>query len=228
MFFRSPYALAKLGCGTGLPSLAFFQSTLENDTSRAGQEPIRPPLSFILGDYNPTVLELVTLPNFLLAWAIYHRNVLPELQGAFSLEGELELTPEILQSFQSHLQEHLIDLSFISGGWSSRLVDLIYETPQAVSEGSNLPPMTIVLGAETIYSPFALQAFTDTLFAIMKREKNCPESRAIAFVAAKRLYFGVGGSLDDFVTNARSRGAVVTKLREETDGVRRGVVRCLV
>jgi len=45
-------------------------------------------------------------------------------------------------------------------------------------------------------------------------------------VAAKRVYFGVGGSLDDFVEKVSQLGATVCLLREETEGVRRGVVKC--
>ena len=80
----------------------------------------------------------------------------------------------------------------------------------------------MVLGAETIYSPFALRAFADTLLDILRREG----ANGAAIIAAKRLYFGVGGSLDDFVEKMRELGAVVGMVREETEGVRRGVVKC--
>ena len=82
-----------------------------------------------------------------------------------------------------------------------------------------------MLGSETIYSPFALQSFTETIFLIYSRDQQ-RGARSVAYVAAKKLYFGVGGSLDGFVTGAQERGAFVKTMREEADGVRRGVVRC--
>ena len=105
----------------------------------------------------------------------------------------------------------------------------------------------LVLGAETIYSPFALRSFTDTVFALLRSKgqadgqngavdtgdsgaessKSGP-GRPVCIVAAKKLYFGVGGSLDDFVDLAREMGATVTELREEAQGVRRGVVKVVL
>lgn len=182
------------------------------------------PLSFTLADYNPSVLRLVTLPNFLLAWALEntHNSV---LQDAFSIEGELELSPEIIQAFEQFLSSSGIHFSFISGAWSPEFIRCLYDLP---AFSSNLPaPTTLMVGAETIYSPFALQAFTQLVFTILEREKAC-NARAAAYVAAKKLYFGVGGSLDDFIEAARSKGAVVSELREESEGVRRGVVHCIL
>jgi protein-histidine N-methyltransferase len=179
--------------------------------------------SLIVADYNPTVLQLVTLPNLILSWAVVEKSRVPALQDAFASDDELELTPEVLESFQSSLLEKQISLSFLSGAWSPELVDMIYE-PFSTEKTSTL---TLLLGAETIYSPFALAAFTETMFSILERErKQGGNNQATAYIAAKRLYFGVGGSLDDFVHVAQSRGGLIDHLREETEGVRRGVVRC--
>lgn len=178
------------------------------------------PFSLNLADYNPSVLQLVTLPNFILSWALNNQQT-PALQDAFSMEGELELGPEVLEAFQQYLLSSNTTLSFISGAWSQEFVGLLYSLPAGRGELN-----TLLLGAETIYSPFALQAFLETTFLILQRESGKKGSEASAFVAAKRHYFGVGGSLDDFVDKARERGAAVIQLREETEGVRRGVVLC--
>lgn len=180
----------------------------------------RQPLSLILADYNPSVLQLVTLPNFILAWALTHPET-PALRDALQTEGELDLDPAVLQAFQDYLLSTNTALSFVSGAWSSEFVDLLYSLPAGQGDLS-----TLLLGAETIYSPFALQAFLETTFLILEREGARPGCDASAYVGAKRHYFGVGGSLDDFVDKAREKGAVVTQLREETEGVRRGVVLC--
>lgn len=222
--------LQKLGCGTALPSLALFQWALANRTQmlRDAKEPAS--LSLVLADYNPSVLQLVTLPNVLLAWALYQQAHDQTLQEAFaSVEGELEINEHVVASFKSFLISSNISLLFVSGGWSSDFVNLIYGDAPASSNGANGSGggHTLIMGAETIYSPFALASFTDTLLAMLDRERQGDANRlAVAIVAAKRLYFGVGGSLDDFVDKIRDLGAVVSMMREETEGVRRGVVKC--
>lgn len=184
----------------------------------------RSPCSFVIADYNPTVLQLVTLPNFILTWALNQSATTPELCEALTgdKEQELELTPQVIEAFQRFLTQNSINLSFLSGAWSREFVDLIYAT----SSDTAVAPATLILGAETIYSPFALKSFTETIFTISERARREAGPGAVAYVGAKRLYFGVGGSLDDFVADVQARGAIVTQLREETQGVRRGVVRC--
>ncbi|KAM5356328.1 hypothetical protein ACJ41O_002974 [Fusarium nematophilum] len=211
-----PLRVMELGCGTALPSLALFQWATASKSSKK-------PLSLVLADYNPSVLQLVTLPNFILSWALNNPQ-LPALRDSFSIEGEVELGPEVLSAFQQCLLESNITLSIVSGAWSQEFVDLVYALPG----GDSQPRSTLLLGAETIYSPFALQAFLETTFCILEREQSTQGSEAGAYVAAKRLYFGVGGSLDDFINKAREKGAVVDQLREETEGVRRGVVECIL
>ncbi|CAK7228415.1 hypothetical protein SBRCBS47491_006897 [Sporothrix bragantina] len=230
----SPAHVIELGCGTALPSLALFHwacATAPSAASTGGTSRRGHPLSLTVADYNPSVLYLVTLPNFLLAWALQQRDASPLLQQALSYEdedgggddnGELELTDEVKDAFCAFLTSANITLSFLSGGWSAEFVDLLY-TPSAADAGPKVN--TLVLGAETIYSPFALESFSVTLLTILHRE-NSPSTTATAVIGAKKLYFGVGGSLDDFVHRMREAGATVNELREEAEGVRRGVVQC--
>lgn len=221
MLYENANALAnfisvlKLGCGTALPTLALFQWALA-----ARQGATAPaPLHFTLADYNPSVLHLVTLPNLLLTWALHARASSPVLEEAFtSVDGELELTDPVRAAFMTDLAAANISLSFLSGAWSPAFVEQVYTSRNPATVGAP----ALVLGAETIYSPFALKAFADTLLDILGREG--PNGAAV--IAAKRLYFGVGGSLDDFVEKMRELGAVVGMVREETEGVRRGVVKC--
>ena len=235
-------AIVQLGCGTALPSLALFHwacATAPSVSAAAGSDNSSRrshPLSLTVADYNPSVLYLVTLPNFLLAWALQQREASPLLQQALSFEddtddaGELELTDEVKDAFCKFLAAARITLSFLSGGWSAEFVNLLYAPSTATATADAAPAAhthTLVLGAETIYSPFALESFSVTLLTILRREDS-PSSTAMAVVGAKKLYFGVGGSLDDFVQRMREAGATVTELREEADGVRRGVVQCLL
>lgn len=178
----------------------------------------------LLADYNPSVLQLVTLPNFVLTWALQLKDTEPALEEAFSMENELELTDEVKDAFRRFLPSANITLEWLSGGWSQEFVDAVYvESSQAEVSTSH----TVIIGSETIYSPFALDSFYHTVMEMMRRERQLnPERGADVLVGAKRLYFGVGGSLDDFVAKAIDGGAEVEQLREEVDGVRRGVVQC--
>ena len=188
---------------------------------------LKQPLVLTLADYNPTVLYLVTLPNLVLAWALQQRGQNPILEGAFTEDGELELGPEVLQAFEESVASNGITLSFLSGAWSPEFVDLLYRS--GVPAGLADTTKTLLLGSETIYSPFALESFSSTLLSILQKERReRPNGNARALVAAKRLYFGVGGSLDDFVHNMSGLGAAVRTLFEETQGVHRGVVECLL
>ncbi|CAI4216184.1 unnamed protein product [Parascedosporium putredinis] len=194
-----PLHVIELGCGTALPSLAIFQQTLLERMASTDEASTAPALYVTVADYNPTVLQLVTLPNFILTWALLCKETDPALADAFSMEDELELTDEVKEGFCRALSAANIHLSWLSGGWSSEFVDLLY----AAADGRSLPaPLTT-----------------------LERQAR-PGSDAQALVGAKRHYFGVGGSLDDFVGLARDGGFAVEQLAEETEGVRRGVVQC--
>ncbi|KAK1774140.1 hypothetical protein QBC45DRAFT_53264 [Copromyces sp. CBS 386.78] len=219
---RDPCVLMELGCGTALPSLALFQWAMNERKSEEKQ-----PLTLVLADYNPSVLYLVTLPNFLLAWALAQRESTPALADAFSLEDEVELLPGVVEAFKEFLASNQITLSFLSGGWSPEFIELLYNSGLPSNPTGNV--QTLVIGAETIYSPFALESFVATLLLILERErKERPSGHASSIIGAKKMYFGVGGSLDDFVNRMSGLGASVESLREESEGVRRGVVRCFL
>jgi hypothetical protein len=67
----------------------------------------------------------------------------------------------------------------------------------------------------------ALQSFTESLMAILEAEDKGEPS---ALIAAKKVYFGVGGSIEDLCDAVRARRGRVEQIREESDGVRRAVV----
>jgi protein-histidine N-methyltransferase len=130
-------------------------------------------------------------------------------------EGELEIDSEVIAKFLASLDSCHVGISFYSGAWCPEFVSLIGERIR--SEPANL----VVLGAETIYSPFALKSFADTLMSLMETSADIQK---IALVAAKKVYFGVGGSMEDFCELVRAKGADLKTIREESDGVRRAVV----
>jgi protein-histidine N-methyltransferase len=82
----------------------------------------------------------------------------------------------------------------------------------------------LILAAETIYSPKSTAAFVDILAILLKRVKM-----AKAMLGAKRLYFGVGGSVDGLKEACRDRGAVAYEVENHgVVGMDAGVGRALV
>jgi len=82
----------------------------------------------------------------------------------------------------------------------------------------------MILGAETIYSPAATAAFVSLLAELLQRVKM-----AKAMIGAKRIYFGVGGSVDGLKEACREKGAVAYEIENHgVPGLDAGVGRALV
>jgi protein-histidine N-methyltransferase len=206
----------EMGCGSALPSLLLFQYAVKNQLG----------IYFTLTDYNADVLRLVTLPNLLLTWAATlgveeSKTLFPETENPLlgpEENGELYVTPEILTAFKKAVSEIGIIMTFISGSWTpvEKLLEMVPSSPDL---------NTFILGSETIYSPASLTAFTDAIVALMGRVKT-----GKTMVAAKRVYFGVGGSVDGFREACAQRGCVAYEMEFEGlgDGSDGGVRRCLV
>jgi protein-histidine N-methyltransferase len=209
--------VVEMGAGSALPTLVVWQWAL-----REGRG-----MYFTLTDYNVDVLRLVTVPNLVLTWAAClddrrsHQLFGDEGNPLRSTEeghGELYVTPELVDAFKQDLEKMGMTLTLISGSWvpMERFVELVPSAPEL---------NTFILGSETIYSPASCAAFTDAITALMKRVKT-----GKAVVAAKRVYFGVGGSVDGFRMECAEKGAVASEIEfEGLDGEGEGGVRrCLV
>ena len=202
-----------MGCGTALPTLVLFYHALSQSI----------PLYFTLADYNADVLRTVTLPNLLLTWAMhltpgeepFSASNLNPLHLTNADHGELELTPELLSAFQQHLSSQGLILTFVSGSWlpSSSFLPLLPTAPEL---------STFLMASETIYSPSSLRAFTEILAGILKEVRT-----GKAVVAAKRVYFGVGGSVEEFRRECSTRAMVAYEMPNE-DGFGEGGVRRVV
>ncbi|KAF7176567.1 hypothetical protein CNMCM7691_003059 [Aspergillus felis] len=184
--------IIELGAGTAVPSLTLFAQALCRPDSATNK------IHFTFADYNSAVLRLVTFPNLLLTWyyIVTHRDP-PSREAASSGdqpdEEELDITPELLESFQQDLASRKITFEFISGAWSPAFVDLVFSS---YGQGKG---KTLILASETIYSPASLAPFSETLIALLRRSET-EQERSKALIAAKKVYFGVGGGVDEFLT----------------------------
>ncbi|GAM83330.1 hypothetical protein ANO11243_013170 [Dothideomycetidae sp. 11243] len=193
----------ELGAGTALPTLILFQHALRSSY----------PMTFTLADFNADVLRLVTLPNLLLtyAWCFEISDTEKE-----SPHGDLEVTPELVEKFLQALSTRHIEIQLLSGPWGPELAGFM---PQSV------PSMTsLVLAAETIYSPQSLSSFVDLLAAILK---SGPSNKAM--VAAKKFYFGVGGSTDALKVACSEFGMIAAEVENSgLTGMDKGVGRAII
>lgn len=216
----------QLGAGTALPSLALFARLLTR-TPQSSRN-----IQFTLADYNTTVLRLVTLPNILLTWKLntgQKGGVANALTEAQERDGDdLEIGPELLEAFRADLASRFITVDFVSGAWSRRLVGLAVESRVHTFQERR---RTLILASETIYSPSSLTAFSETLLEILQRcgTATHPGLSSKALVAAKKVYFGVGGGVDEFLAVllrlARAAVTVLPRVDVKTEGVGRVVLQ---
>jgi protein-histidine N-methyltransferase len=239
-----------LGCGTAVPTLLlldrlFASLASESGTGSAGvSETLETEIH--LQDYNRAVLELVTFPNVLLAWCTFpsllfnfhaqlfttdksplsapYRASAPDADSDSDSDdnaaptsgeherrpGALTVTPELLTAFTASLDAHRVRLRFFSGGWTSLRVLL-----------TQSPSYDIVLASETIYRTDALSPFLRVLHAVMREAPH----RTLCLVAAKVLYFGVGGGVQEFVRAVEDEGGTVHVVWEHREGVGRRIMR---
>lgn len=174
----------------------------------------------------------MTLPNLLLTWN-QHREKQSASTDAPSSEDqeqeqeeeeeeeELDVTPELLEEFQQDLAKRGIIIDFISGAWSPTFVDLTF------SHSPSGNHKTLVLASETIYSPLSLGAFTETLLELLRRS-GTTESKSKALIAAKKVYFGVGGGVDEFLAVLRNTSGDEMDVKELVDVKSEGVGRVVL
>lgn len=192
----------ELGCGTAVPSLMLFARILLSTTSSMDSQGRKGRYRFTMADYNSTVLRMVTFSNFLLTWWINSsaspRTTTTEEGGEdgkeVEEEGELDIDVALLDAFQTDLERRGIEIEFISGGWSAEFVRLALDSsPQEVAS-------TLILASETIYSPSSLGVFSETLLDLLRKSgREESTKKGTALIAAKKVYFGVGGGVDEFL-----------------------------
>ncbi|KAF7376652.1 hypothetical protein MSAN_00082000 [Mycena sanguinolenta] len=182
--------ILEVGCGTGIPSVYLLSCLFsENSTVNA---------HLVLQDYNASVLELITFPNIILAWymspaSTEYRATDAECPPADpTIPGELTITPSLKSAFTASVTRLGISLAFFSGSWESLATHL----------GSVGAKHDIALTSETIYRTEALPA----LIQLLRQAYTATPS--LCLVAAKVLYFGVGGGVSEFLRTLQSKTMV--------------------
>lgn len=184
----------ELGCGTALPTEYIYSMVLKMAPTTG--------LTFILSDYNKSVLRLVTIPNLIITWA---KAVLSEEQYCQLQKcndetipvrsNELLLTEQLLETFYQDMQARKIKINLMSGTWGRSFTNLLTPTLNAHSG-------ILAITSETLYQPENLPVVAETLLDIILANKN---SKVKALVAAKNIYFGVGGSMMEFERYLKNR-----------------------
>ncbi|KAL3229127.1 hypothetical protein RNJ44_02214 [Nakaseomyces bracarensis] len=195
--FENEYSTSQIfdmGCGTALPSSFVFGKYLESGSTDG--------LNMILSDYNSSVLQLVTVPNLIITWA---KKVLSEaeweqLQRATDeniqvTDDELQLSTALLEAFVTDISRRNIKINLISGSWGRKFSNLI-ET--LIQPGFPL----LALSSETIYQPENLPVVAETILALYESQNG---RNTKVLVAAKDIYFGVGGSIIEFENYLQKR-----------------------
>lgn len=230
--FSQNWHIIELGAGSAVPSLSLLIAFLASNDHQGSK---RGNLKFTLCDYNEDVLRLCTAPNVFLNYHHHSRHRHPlqhlsQMQGSSSSndhapdvededEGEIDieaLGEAFINTTVDDLKSRNLSFDFVSGGWGDAFLELIPGPDTDASE--NL----LILASETIYSPSTIKPFTETVVSLLRRY---PAGSAKAWVAAKKVYFGVGGGVDEFLSEATTQQAKSKTLLETKDtGVGRVVL----
>lgn len=187
--------LVEFGCGTALPTCFLLMKRFQVQDKTGA--------NYILSDFNYDVLRLVTVPNLIIHWAsTLEPSKLNDLcisQPTENLEtdapilnnDEVLITESLIHEFMKQLSEFNVKLLFVSGSWGRQFNSLL-----------NNIPIDLVISSETIYSPETLPIVAESLIEILT-QSNVPKSSCL--IASKNFYFGVGGSVTEFVNYLKNR-----------------------
>ena len=154
--------------------------------------------------------------------------------------GDLQIIPELIRAFRSSLERERISIQFVTGSWQSL----------STTRGHLCTfPFDITLTSETIYQISSLPSLIDLLrlcsssqardeidLASRAQELSIKEPKrrkqeeivsrdCLCLVAAKVLYFGVGGGVMEFERTVGEAGGTVSTVLERKTGIGRRVMR---
>ena len=126
--------------------------------------------------------------------------------------GVLEIDEALLDAFERSLAQRRITLQFFQGSWDSLHLGEV--------------PADVLLTSETVYAVDSLPYLRAALQTARGSGKlTRADTDAIALVAAKVLYSGVGGGLDAFRAEVETSGGWSEVVRSHAAGVGRAVLQ---
>jgi protein-histidine N-methyltransferase len=140
-----------------------------------------------------------------------------DTETSSSQPGEVELTSSLREAFMRDLASRGIQIRFFAGGWSTFAP--LLSSPSSKHE---ITPFSLVLSSETVYERTTMPVLVRLLKQVLPYSEE--ENRARCLVAAKVLYFGVGGGIPDFVKETERMGGKVTKVWKQDVGVGREIM----
>ncbi|KAI0371372.1 hypothetical protein BV20DRAFT_993664 [Pilatotrama ljubarskyi] len=157
--------------------------------------------------------------------------------------GELPVTPALTAAFVESLRRYGVHLKFFCGSWSSFDVGKaggpyhIILTSETIYRQDCLGPLVDLMHRATALPPSAPQegpaSLADSTARLSITDeaslRNLADAPYLCIVAAKVVYFGVGGGVSEFVRAVeghRPRGTVRT-IWERIHGVKRSVMQVL-
>lgn len=173
-----------------------------SSTSTSRVSPERHQSQGRLADVPCAVLQLITVPNLLLAYA-QHVQRHSGAQVTPTTAGELNIDAALVASFLSFLERHRIELRLFAGDWATMPPDAM--------------PYDLVLSSETVYEPTALPSLVSVL-------AKATGASGVCLVACKRVYFGVGGGEVEFLQQSKHSGASINTVARSTQGVERVIL----
>ena len=151
--------------------------------------------------------------------------------------GELTFSKELVSAFQKSLVEYEIELRFFSGSWQTFDLEAaggkydIILTSETIYRTESLPALIEVLRSSCLGSSRGQTADQDEALAKLSQEKlsiSSSEAPYVCLVAAKLVYFGVGGGVAEFIRaiegGERKLGSV-KNIWDTTEGVKRAVMK---
>ncbi|KAI9322158.1 hypothetical protein BX666DRAFT_2022669 [Dichotomocladium elegans] len=187
----------ELGCGSALPSLFMLMNDQRNQVD--------------VQDYNEQVIQYITIPNILL-------NTVLDVQksGEENLNDEGPEEPEnneeekeqngpVEEEEEDDVKDEIIGESVTCDAEAELPAELVPTMLERISQRSKayygdwtgLPDLVnvkydIILTSETVYSEDALPALVRAI------QKTLKKPDGVCYVAAKTVYFGVGGGVLPF------------------------------
>ncbi|CAH6720336.1 histidine protein methyltransferase 1 [[Candida] jaroonii] len=186
-FFNKNQSILEIGSGTSLPSCHIFREKLSLNNKQS--------LNLVLSDFNYDVLRLVTVPNLIINWYTTKYD-----------EEIITLSDELVGEFLSCLQEHNINLSFISGSWGKEFLSL------------SSTDFNLILTSETIYSLDSMPILADMLITLSSNDQTK------CIVAAKDYYFGVGGSVIEFINYLKNNSKLNIQSHPVSSQLKRSII----